>query len=179
VIESFASESFLLCVVALIWIIQIINSLAGYRISQLGIIPRSKRGLVGIFISPFIHHGYTHVSANTVPLFILGLGVASYGFEYLVVVTLLITIIGGILVWLFARTASHSGASLLIFGYFGVNVYSFFDDPNWMSGIISLVTIFIYGGIIRGVLPAEKSVSWEGHLFGFLAGIGILYFNIV
>jgi len=31
--------------------------------------------------------------------------------------------------------------------------------------------IFFYGGIIYGVLPGDEFVSFEGHLFGLIAGV--------
>ena len=35
-----------------------------------------------------------------------------------------------------------------------------------------LVGLF-YGSIIWGVLPSHRGVSWEGHLFGLLAGLAM------
>jgi hypothetical protein len=35
---------------------------------------------------------------------------------------------------------------------------------------ISLLIIFIYGSIIWGVFPIEKTISWEGHLMGLIWG---------
>jgi hypothetical protein len=34
-----------------------------------------------------------------------------------------------------------------------------------------LVVIFLYGGLIWGVLPVERGVSWESHLSGAIVGI--------
>ena len=38
-----------------------------------------------------------------------------------------------------------------------------------------LVTLVLYSGLIWGVLPLRAWVSWEGHLFGMLAGVLIAY----
>jgi membrane associated rhomboid family serine protease len=35
-----------------------------------------------------------------------------------------------------------------------------------------LTTLVLYGGLLFGVLPTRIGVSWQGHLFGFLAGVG-------
>ena len=40
--------------------------------------------------------------------------------------------------------------------------------------VVSLVIIFLYGSLVWGFFPEffpEKNISWEGHLFGFIAGI--------
>lgn len=36
---------------------------------------------------------------------------------------------------------------------------------------VALVAGVLYGGILWGVLPGNPVVSWEAHLFGFLAGL--------
>jgi len=33
------------------------------------------------------------------------------------------------------------------------------------------VVFFLWGGILLGVLPGQEGVSWQGHLFGALAGV--------
>ena len=35
----------------------------------------------------------------------------------------------------------------------------------------SVNTLVLYGGIVWGVLPTRSYISWEGHLFGLLAGV--------
>ena len=36
---------------------------------------------------------------------------------------------------------------------------------------VAVVAAVLYGGILWGVLPGNPAVSWEAHLFGFLAGL--------
>jgi len=42
---------------------------------KLGILPRNFSGLVGIFTSPLIHGGFSHLISNTAPLIFMGLGI--------------------------------------------------------------------------------------------------------
>lgn len=41
---------------------------------------------------------------------------------------------------------------------------------------LSLVVVFLYGSMIWGVLPIQPGISWEGHLFGAIAGIILAYY---
>ena len=36
---------------------------------------------------------------------------------------------------------------------------------------IAIIVIALYGGALWGILPTAWGVSWEMHLFGFIAGI--------
>ena len=41
-----------------------------------------------------------------------------------------------------------------------------------------LLSVFVgvaYGGTVMGVLPGQEGISWESHLFGFIAGVGCAY----
>ena len=83
----------------------------------------------------------------------------------------IIVLVGGALLWLFGRNAAHVGASVLIFGYFGYLVALGWYDRNIESFIVAVITILLYGGLVWGILPSAGQVSWEGHLFGLIAGI--------
>ncbi len=86
-------------------------------------------------------------------------------------ISIIIILVGGTALWLFGRSSYHVGASGLIFGYFGYLVSRAWYERSLKSIMMAFVTIFLYGGIIWGLLPIFSRISWEGHLFGLLAGI--------
>ena len=78
----------------------------------------------------------------------------------------------GLGVWLFASPGSVTvGASGVIFGYLGFLMFRGYFQRNIPSIALSLLVIFLYGGMIWGVLPSNPHVSWLAHLFGFIGGI--------
>lgn len=81
-----------------------------------------------------------------------------------------IAVVAGIAVWLFGRPAYHIGASGLVFGYFGFLVAVAWYEKHLSTFLIAALVLFLYGGLIFGVLPRDEFVSFEGHLFGMLAG---------
>ena len=105
--------------VALLWVIEIVNFLAGHALNQYGLLPGTTRGIWGIFLSPFLHGSFSHLILNTVPLLVLGWLVIIRGVGTFMLVSLTIIALGGLGVWEFGRQAYHVGASGLIFGYFG------------------------------------------------------------
>ena len=157
--------------IVLIWAIEMVNWILGHRLSQFGIIPRTVQGLIGIPLGPFLHGSITHLALNTVPLFVLGGFVVLQGLRVFLQTSTLIILIGGALLWLLGRSAAHVGASVLIFGYFGYLIARGWYDRKIDSLIVATVTILLYGGLVWGVLPSAGPVSWEGHLFGLVAGI--------
>ena len=160
-----------LAAVVLLWAVEAANLITGHHLNTWGILPRTLTGLRGIPFSPFLHGNVHHLLVNTVPFLVLGGLVALQGRRALLSVSLFVIICGGIALWLFGRTAYHIGASGLIFGYFGYLVARAWYDRSIGSILIALVTLFFYGGLIWGVLPTTTYISWEGHLFGLLAGI--------
>jgi membrane associated rhomboid family serine protease len=69
------------------------------------------------------------------------------------------------------RSAIHVGASSLIFGYFGFLVFRGLIKRSLAAMAISILTIAVYGGLVWGIFPGVPGISWEGHLFGLLAGV--------
>ena len=68
-------------------------------------------------------------------------------------------------------SAFGGGSSNSMFGYFGFLVAIGIYERRFSGLAIASLTLFYYGGLIFGVLPTNSFVSWEGHLFGLLAGI--------
>ena len=159
------------CVVALLWGIESVNALLHHRLNLWGLLPRTWTGLVGIPLSPFLHGSFTHLILNTVPLVILGSFVAFYGVRLFVAVSLWIILLSGTALWLFGRSAYHVGASSVLFGYFGYLVARGWYERSVTALLVALLTLVLYGSIVWGVLPTRSYISWEGHLFGLLAGV--------
>ena len=58
--------------VALLWIIELFDSLSNHRLDNNGIRPLGNDGLLGILFSPLLHANWDHLIANTIPALILG-----------------------------------------------------------------------------------------------------------
>jgi membrane associated rhomboid family serine protease len=166
----------ILAFVGLIWIVFIVGNLLPLRLETYGITPRTLDGLVGIPAAPFLHASFSHLVANTVPLTILLLLLAgSKANSWQIVVY--IVLLGGALLWMFGRPATHIGASGLIYGLITFLLLSGIWERRIIPILVSLTVGILYGGaLLSGVVPSWASnVSWEGHLFGALAGALVAY----
>ena len=161
----------ILLLLAVLAVIEVLNLISGRALNQLGNIPRYVPGLKGIFLGPFIHGSLQHFFSNIIPLAIFSYLMLQYGLRRYVLVSLWLIVLTGILVWLFGRSASHIGASGLVYGYFGYLLLAGFLNKSVKLLLISLLVAFFYGGLIWGVMPSRPFVSWESHLFGFIAGL--------
>jgi membrane associated rhomboid family serine protease len=162
---------FVLGIFVLFTAIEVINLFTGRIFNQFGNIPRYVPGLAGIIFGPFLHGSIHHYFSNIVPLCIFSYLLLQYGSRRYLLVTLWIVAITGVLVWLFARPATHIGVSGVVYGYFGYLLLAGFLSGKFKLIIISLLVGFFYGGLIFGVLPSAPFVSWESHLFGFIGGL--------
>jgi len=154
-----------------VWLVFILDIIIPIDFNNYGILPRTIQGLVGIPLSPFLHAGLFHIISNTIPLFILLFLLFTFYKKESLPVIVLIILIGGILVWIFGRKSYHIGASGLIYGLFSFLVVSGFLRKNIKTIIVSIIVIFLYGGLIYGIFPQQSHISWEAHLFGAIAGI--------
>jgi membrane associated rhomboid family serine protease len=157
--------------VAVIWCVFLVGLVLPFSLSSWGLTPRSLFGLVGIPLMPFLHADFAHLLSNTVPLTILLLLLAGSRANSWAIV-MLIVLIGGAMLWVFGRSATHVGASGLVFGLIVFLIASGLLEGRAIPLLISILVGFLYGGtLLGGILPDLGSrVSWEGHLFGAIAG---------
>jgi len=161
----------LTAVVAVIVIIWIVFALDYFLpLEQLGLVPRTLRGLIGIFTMPFLHGDFTHLLGNTVPLgvtllLLAGSRANSGG------IVLLLTLMCGVGLWLFGREALHIGASGVVFGLIGFHVFAGIFEQRLQSVVISVIVGLLYAStVLQGIVPSQQGVSWEGHLIGAISG---------
>jgi membrane associated rhomboid family serine protease len=158
--------------VAVFWILEIIDIVVLQRsLDIFGIIPRNVIGLRGILFAPFLHASFAHLIANTVPFVTLGWLVMLRETKDFFIVTIISAIVGGLGVWLFGASGVHIGVSGVVFGYLGFLLLRGYFERNFSSILLSLAVGIFYGGLIWGVLPLQRGISWEGHLCGFLGGV--------
>ncbi len=164
--------------VVLAWVASLANWIFGGGPGRLlGIRPRQPLGLLGIIFAPFLHKDIAHLLANTLPFLVLGwLVLLQEGFRGtsdFYTVTGIVLLAGGLGTWLFGRKAIHIGASGLIFGYIGFLLVGSYVVPALWTICLAIVVSVLYGPQLWAMLPSSQAaaISWEGHLFGFAAGI--------
>lgn len=157
--------------VSILWMIHAVNVALGHALNLLGIYPRRLFGLIGIFTSPWIHAGFDHLFFNSIPLCILFTFLLTQGFVHAISVTLGIIVIGGSLTWLLGRPAIHIGASGLIMGYMGFILTESYMNRSPAAWIIGVVILYYLGSILLSLIPGDRKVSFEGHIFGFVSGV--------
>ena len=157
-------------IVIVLWGVFLMTSIEK-RLLMLGIIPRRLYGLPGILFAPLLHANFNHLFFNTIPMVVLSNFLLINGLNYFLIVTLAITLLSGVLIWCFAKPGLHIGASALITGYWGLLVSNIYQQATTLSIILGLISMYYFAGILYGVFPGEKGVSWQGHLFGLIAGL--------
>jgi membrane associated rhomboid family serine protease len=160
--------------VLVMWVLEVIDQVfSGADLDQYGIRPHNAPdGLLGIIWAPFLHAGFGHLTGNTIPFVVLGAAIALSGFARVAAATAIIVIVGGLGVWLFAPTGTdHIGASGVVFGYAGYLITRGLFSRNLLHIGVGIAVIAIYGTTLLFGLAPHDGISWQGHLFGGLAGV--------
>ncbi len=158
--------------IAIAWGLQIADLVSFSFLDNFGIKPRTLWGIPGILAAPFLHGDFGHLISNTIPFFMLGGIVLIGGRKLFIATSLFIILIGGGALWtLGPSNTNHIGASLLVFGYLGFLLARGVVEKSTFWIVVSVVVLILYGGMFAGLLPGQEGISWQGHLFGFIAGV--------
>src|SRR5215212_6779138 len=156
----------------LMWIEEVVDVVSGLGLDRYGIEPRDPEGLIGIATAPFLHAGFGHLAANTVPFLVLGFLVALGGAARVIFVTVIVAVVGGLGTWLFAPAGSvHVGASGIVFGYAGYLLSRGFFSRRVRDFALAAIIFVIWGGALLLSLIPTAGISWQGHLFGAVGGV--------
>lgn len=162
----------LVLLIGLMWVSEFVDTLLGNRLDRYGIIAQHPDGLAGIVTAPFLHLGFGHLISNTIPLAMLGALIAFGGASRLIAVTVITGLLGGLGTWLTSPPGTITiGASGLVFGYAGYLVSRALFTRSFGQLLVGLAVVLIWGGALLGGLLPQDGISWQGHLFGGLAGI--------
>lgn len=161
-----------LFLIFILYIFKILEAGMDWDFSHLGIYPMETRGLTGIFTHPLTHSNFSHLFANTLPLFFLSWCLFYFYREIADRIFMLIWLGGGLLTFIIGKPGWHIGASGLIYG---LAFFLFFSGilRKYVPLIaISLLVTFLYGGIVWHMFPyfSPANMSWEGHLSGGVMG---------
>lgn len=164
--------------VFLFWIVEIAEQTTGYSFVKLGIYPLHLKGLAGILFSPFIHSDFNHLISNSIPFFILGFMLIYFYRRISYRIFFQMYLLAGLCVWLAGREAWHIGASGVVYAMAAFHFVSGIIRNDTRLLTLSVVVVFLYGGMIWGVFPFNPDISWEGHLWGAISGIVLaLYYR--
>ena len=164
----------------LLWVIRSAEELFALELHFLAIQPREAMGLLGVIFAPLLHSSWDHLIANSLPLILLG-GLLAYGYPVSKWKTLLVVwVISGLGVWLFARANYHLGASGLTTGLFYYLFIAALIRRDKVSVALMFIAVLLYGGILLGILPWDPKISFESHFFGAVGGAlsAILFRNL-
>jgi membrane associated rhomboid family serine protease len=162
--------------ILLIWLVYWSEIRFGYRFNNYGVFPRTWQGLRGILFSPFIHGSLKHVWNNTVPLFLLSAAVIYFYRSQRWTIFLIGLLGSGLITWVIGREANHIGASGFIFMLMSFIFFKGIITGYYRFVAVSLIIMFLYGGMLWYLFPIEPHISWEGHVGGFSTGFLLAVF---
>lgn len=166
--------------VAVLWIVELFDWLVlRGALDGLGIQPRTLSGLQAIVVAPWLHAGFGHLFANTIPLVVLGWFVMMRRTTDFFIVALASLLMSGLGIWFFGGSSTiHLGVSGVIFGFFGYLLARGYYERSIVAIVLAVIAFLVYGGMVWGMLPLQRGVSWQGHLFGFVGGALVAYWQV-
>lgn len=158
--------------VAVMWVVEVVNALDGQRLSRDGIIARRLSGLPGILSAPFLHVSFAHLIENTIPFVILGLVIALGGAAQVIGVTVVAVVVSGLGAWALSATGSDTiGASGVVFGYATFLIARGFFTRKVPQIAVGLMVAVLFGAALIASIVPQTGISWQDHVFGAVGGV--------
>ncbi len=157
--------------ILVIWAIHLIQLLPGIDFKSFGVYPRAFFGLKGVLFAPLIHADFQHLLSNSTPFFVLAVMIMFFYRRVAIRSMVMIYLLTGMAVWLFARPVFHIGASGVVYGLVSFVFWNGIFRRNLKSIVLALIVTFLYSSFLLGVLPNQEGISWESHLMGGIVGI--------
>jgi membrane associated rhomboid family serine protease len=165
----------MVALVAVVWVVQIVNAHESYGLDRFGLQPRRAGGLWGVLTMPFLHASWDHLLSNTLPLVLIGWVVMVEGLRTWSIVTSAVVVLGGLLTWLIGPGDTVIvGASALVFGWLGYLIARAVVSRKVRWMISAAMVLVFFGTLLYGLVPVSHShESWQAHLCGFLTGAAV------
>lgn len=174
--------------IILIWAVHLFQLLPGIDLTHYGVRPRYFEGIYGIIFSPLLHGGFGHLINNSIPFFALGVLIFFFFPRVAWRSIVMIYLLSGVFLWLLGNSqffdilfgvpvtnGYHIGASGVVYGFVAFIFWTGVFRRNLKSIILALIVLTYYSGMFLGILPNDEGISWEGHLYGGVAGIFTAY----
>ena len=156
----------------LLWVLEALDVVLLGALDGFGVSPRVIAELPQVLTAPFLHFGFEHLMANSLPFLVLGVLARMAGRRPFWVATLASILVSGLFAWLLsAPNTVTAGASGLVFGWLAFLLVRGLFNRNWKQILISAAVFGFFRGMLWGVFPTLPGVSWQGHLGGAVGGV--------
>src|SRR4051812_1351867 len=170
--ERYAGFYVVAAMVAVMWLVEVVDEIDDHKLDTWGIRPHHLDRLVGVITAPFLHAGFNHLIANTVPFAVLGFAIAFSGLTRVLTVTAIVVVVGGLGTWLIAPSNTvHIGASGVVFGYATYLVFRGVFTGKVQELLLGAAVAAIWGSALLSGLVPHGGISWQGHLCGAIGGL--------
>jgi membrane associated rhomboid family serine protease len=171
--QSAEGLALLVGIVALMWFVEVVNSLDSNGLDAGGAIyPRNFGHVWSIFTSPFLHVSFQHLIDNTIPFVFMGVIIALRGAARLALVTLVVILVGGLGTWLIAPGGTETvGASGVVFGYATYLFTRGLFDRSALEILMGVVVGVVWGGALISSIVPHTGISWQAHACGAIGGV--------
>lgn len=158
--------------VALLWVLEAIDTITFHALDALGVQSWRLGDLWSVLTHPLAHLDWQHLANNSALLLVLGFLVGLDGLRRWSVATAVPVLGSGLAAWALNPPGVNTlGASGLVFGWLTYLLVRGWYSRRVVDVLLAVVLFMVYGSVLWGVLPSDPTVSWQGHLGGAVGGV--------